>query len=119
MPAVRLSYRHVTVGLAAVFLLGLFGLVSPAAHAATTTACGSGFRVGAPGEIRMGFSCADFVDHGGPYVFDIARLTVTVPNPLGLPEFRTYDNVVATCGGYDYYGGDGELAALDCLNIQY
>ena len=48
---------------------------------------------------------------------EIARLTVTVPNPLGLPEFRTYDNVVATCGGYDYYGGDGELAALDCLNV--
>ena len=119
MPAVRLSNRHVGVGLAAAFLLGLSGLVSPAAHAATTTACGSGFQMGAPGEIRMGSSCAHFVDHGAPYVFDIARLTVTIPNVLGLPEFRTYDNAVATCGGYDYYGGDGELAALECLNIQY
>lgn len=119
MSGVHLSCRRVIAGLATVFLFGVFALVAPAAHAVTTTACGTGFQIGAPGEIRMGSSCAGFVDNGGPYVFTIARLTVLVPNPLGLPEFRTYDNAVATCGGYDYYGGDGELAALQCLNVQH
>jgi hypothetical protein len=119
MSAVHLSCRHLIAGLAAVFLFGLFAPVAPAAHADTTTACGSGFQIGAPGEIRMGSSCAGFVDDGGPYLFGIARLTVLVPNVLGIPEFHTYDKSVATCSGYHYYGGDGEFAALGCLNIQY
>jgi hypothetical protein len=119
MSAVHLSGRRIIAGLATVFLFGVFSLAAPAAHAATTTACQSGFQIGAPGEIRMGSSCVDFVDNGGPYVFDIAQLTVLVPNPLGIPEFRTYDNAVATCSGYHYYGSDGELAALGCLKVQH
>jgi hypothetical protein len=94
--------RVVLAGVAA--LGAVVGVAPVAAHASTTTACGNGITTTiGPSLITFGTSCSGFSDAGGPYVFDIGTLSellVPVP-PGGHQQTYIYDNVVATCTGYN------------------
>ncbi|MGX7829649.1 hypothetical protein ACTG9Q_31635 [Actinokineospora sp. 24-640] len=88
-------------------------LVAPAANAATTTSCTSGFTALNSRSLTTA-SCVGFVDAGSPYVFQLATLMVWnhVYSPP-LPQFSTYSNAVATCATYSLTP-QGTIAGSTC-----
>jgi hypothetical protein len=93
---------------------------APAASAATTTSCTSGYSFRPPGypfltaTVNLGTSCTGFSDAGSPYVFQIAYLDAISTQ---VPHDSYFRNVTATCTTYSYSGTD--LVAGGCTYVYH